>query len=50
MYQCSFKLPVKVGVEELIMNALRITNHGSAVQILRFYRNGAFTIDSSTPI
>jgi hypothetical protein len=28
---CSFKFPVKVGVEESIVNALRITDHGSAV-------------------
>jgi hypothetical protein len=28
---CSFKFPVKVDVEELIVNAPRITDHGSAV-------------------
>jgi hypothetical protein len=28
---CSFKFSVKVGVEESIVNALRITDHGSAV-------------------
>jgi hypothetical protein len=28
---CSFKFPVKVDVEESIVNALRITDHGSAV-------------------
>jgi hypothetical protein len=46
---CSFKFPVKVGVEESIVN-------GSAVQILPqflrclyFYTSGAFTIDSPTP-
>jgi hypothetical protein len=27
---CSFKFPVKVGVEESIVKALRITDHGSA--------------------
>jgi hypothetical protein len=27
---CSFKFPIKVGVEESIVNALRITDHGSA--------------------
>jgi hypothetical protein len=28
---CSFKLILKVGVEELIVNAPRITDNGSAV-------------------
>jgi hypothetical protein len=28
---CSFKIPAKVGVEESIVNASRITDHGSAV-------------------
>jgi hypothetical protein len=28
---CSFKLILKVGVEESILNAPRITDHGSAV-------------------
>jgi hypothetical protein len=28
---CSFKISVKGGVEESIVNALRITDHGSAV-------------------
>jgi hypothetical protein len=28
---CSFKFPVKVGVEESIVNALQITDHGSAI-------------------
>jgi hypothetical protein len=28
---CSFKFILKVGVEELIVNTPRITNHGSAV-------------------
>jgi hypothetical protein len=44
---CSFKFPVKVGVEESIVNALRTTDHGSGV--LGFYTIGGFTIDSSTP-
>jgi hypothetical protein len=30
---CSFKFILKVGVEELIVNAPRITDHGSAVPI-----------------
>jgi hypothetical protein len=46
---CSFKFPGKFGVAESIVNALRITDHGSAVEILRFYTSGAFTIDFSTP-
>jgi hypothetical protein len=29
--ECSFKLPVKVGVEESIVNAPRITDHRAAV-------------------
>jgi hypothetical protein len=45
----SFKFILKVGVEESIANAPRITDHGSAVLILRFYTSGAFTIESSTP-
>jgi hypothetical protein len=28
---CSFKFPVKVGVEESIVNALRIADHGSVI-------------------
>jgi hypothetical protein len=28
--ECSFKFLLKVGVEESIVNALRITDHGSA--------------------
>jgi hypothetical protein len=30
---CSFKFILKIGVEESIVNALWITDHGSAVQI-----------------
>jgi hypothetical protein len=45
----SFKFILKVGVDESIVNAPRITDHGSAVLILRFYTNGAFSIDSPTP-
>jgi hypothetical protein len=30
------------------VNALQITDHGSAVYILRSYTSGAFTINSST--
>jgi hypothetical protein len=37
-----FKFVVKVGVEESIVNALPITDHGSAL-----YTSGAFTVDSS---
>jgi hypothetical protein len=29
--ECSFKFPVKVGVEESIVNTIPITDHGSAV-------------------
>jgi hypothetical protein len=49
MTGCSFKFAGQSCLEESIVNALRITDHGSTVQILRFYTTGAFTIDSSTP-
>jgi hypothetical protein len=40
---CSFKLPVKVGVEEAIVNA-----SAQFLRCLCFYTSGAFKIDSST--
>jgi hypothetical protein len=47
---CSFKFPVEDGVEESIVNALRITDDlFKAYRCLCFYTSGAFTIDSSTP-
>jgi hypothetical protein len=46
---CLFKFPVKVGVEESIVNALRITDPlFKCYRFLCFYMSGAFTIDSST--
>jgi hypothetical protein len=47
---CSFKFPVKVGVEKSIVNAPRITDHlFKSYRHLYFNTSGAFTIDSSTP-
>jgi hypothetical protein len=47
---CSFKFPVKVGVEQSIVNALWITGQlFKSYRCLCFYTYGAFTIDSSTP-
>jgi hypothetical protein len=47
---CSFKFPVKVGVEESIVNALWIRGQlFKSYRCLCFYTYGAFTIDSSTP-
>jgi hypothetical protein len=54
---CSFKFLLKVGVDESIVNAPRITDHGSAVTslfalfvfLLCRLTSGTFTIDSSTP-
>jgi hypothetical protein len=56
---CSFKFILKVGVEESIVNAPRITERISClnlISLLALFRfllcrltSGAFTIDSSTP-
>jgi hypothetical protein len=54
---CSFKFPVKVGVEKSIVNAPQITdqlfksNLTFCVVVFQLCRrtSGAFTIDSSTP-
>jgi hypothetical protein len=43
--RCSFKFVLK----EAIVNAARITDHGSAVCVVCRLASGAFTIDSSTP-
>jgi hypothetical protein len=48
---CSFKFPVKVGVEETIVNAQRIIRcllFALFVFLVSRLTNGAFTIDSFT--
>jgi hypothetical protein len=46
---CPFKFPVKVGVEESIVNASAVQILPQFLRCLCFYTSGAFTIDSSTP-
>jgi hypothetical protein len=52
LYRCSFKFPVKVGLEESIVNAPGTTRIKTQTTVrfkqLKLIRN-AFTIDSSTP-
>jgi hypothetical protein len=60
---CSLKFAVKVGLVESIVNALRITDHGSRISCLNLtslfalfvfllcrLTRGAFTINTSRPI
>jgi hypothetical protein len=49
---CFFKFGVEVGVKLSIVytiTTIQVTDHGSAVQILHFYTNGAISIDSPMP-